>query len=163
DRLGKCIVDGKNCGLFAPMPQPSMNPHWKELDAEDTWNKWNSLCSYSLTPTDRRESTPTDKGEYKNVLLTEICRFLHKMKLERTTLLIQSPVPQEKINNEIVLACRRLKSYRIGLIEEPVAWLSVWVLAEKLADQLPQNFGLGLYLCEVFQSKPERENQQRQS
>jgi hypothetical protein len=162
DAIAKCIVAGHDSHLFAPASQPSVNPPWKELDREDIWEEWAGLVHFNLPSTDRRENAPAHKGEFRNVLLTDICRFLHKMKVEGV-MLIDLPIPLEGIKNEIILACNKLKSYRIGLIEEPAAWLSCWRLAETLADQLPQNFGLGYYLCEVFRSKLDPEIQRRQS
>ena len=163
DGLTKRVIAGRNSRLFTPASQPSLNPPWTELDSEDTQEEWAGLVHFNLSSTDRREDTPTNKEEFRNVLLADICRFLNKMKAEELTLRVHLPIPLEGIKNEIIVACRGLKSYRIGLIEEPAAWLSCWRLAETLADQLPQNFGLGYYLCKVFRSKLDPEIQQRQS
>jgi len=162
DAIAKCIVAGRDSHLFAPASKSSLDPPWKELDRENIWEEWAGLVHFNLPSTDRRENAPAHKGQFRTVLLTDICRLLHKMKVEGV-MLVDLPIPLEGIKNEIILACRGLKSYRIGLIEEPTGWLSCWRLAETLAYQLPQNFGLGYYLCEVFRSKLDPEIQRRQS
>jgi hypothetical protein len=151
DDLAKRMIDGRNSGLFSPAPQLSSSPHRTELDKEVFWKNLIGFTIYDSTPTDRKESTPTDRGEFIKVLLADICRFIQLMKEQEVRLLAHLPIPLGGITDEIIVACKSLKSCRVGLVEEPVGWLSCWRLATTLFEQLPQNFGLGYYLSKIFQ------------
>jgi hypothetical protein len=162
DGLAKRMIDGRNSGLFSPAPA-FLKPSSDGIGQRGFLLQIGCFKCYGPAPAARKESTPTDRGEFIKVLLAHICGFIQMMQVEELRLQTHLPIPLGCITDEIIVACKSLKSCRVGQVEEPVGWLSCRRLATTLFEQLPQYFGLGYYLSKIFDGPVDPGSLQSQS